>query len=528
MRGAILTWNILTALVLAGGATDTPVPGRSALWLGPKAERVAGEAATGSNGFLPTSLRFGWCSPPSDSSDIGHLEELKEAGFNVVLPAVDDPWTTASNFRRMEAAAAVGLRCWVWDDALHVDPDSPSGIAVLDSLVPRYASHPGFLGFYLGDEPPRESFGELGKLAAALRSRSPGHPTFSDLLGRANFPSREAYVAYLAEFLDAVQPPLLCANYYPFLESGDRPGFVEHLSLLGGMARARGLPWLQVIQLVQHWQYRPITEGELRWQLGHVLAYGARGFCYFTYWTPPPDPFWNFHEAMITRSGLQTPYYDMTRRLNAEVAGLGDLLGTSTWIATEHAGSVPLGGARFEPGRGVRGVEGRAALGYFLDSAGKPLLLVVNSDSSAAQSVRLHLAGVARLERWDVEGARLIEADSPRGVVTLALAPGGLALLRFPDGEPSLAGRPTGPLLSISPNPGRGSVRLSVMGAVGQVRIELLDSLGRRVWSREGTGDQAAWQWSGEGRSGTSPAGIYHVRVQDGRGTTIQKLAWRP
>jgi len=93
------------------------------------------------------------------------------------------------------------------------------------------------------------------------------------------------------------------------------------------------------------------------------------------------------------------------RGINQEIGAAGGYLARSLWLATEHAGSVPVGGAPFAPGPELSGVDGRAALGHFVDPDGRPLLFVVNSDSSAEQTIRLHLGQPLRWERMDLRTA---------------------------------------------------------------------------------------------------------------------------
>jgi len=416
----------------------------------------------------------------------------------------------------------------VWDDSLAArDPDTPDGARNLDTLIAPYVAHPGFLGFYLGDEPPAGSFTWLATYARAVRARSPGHPTFNDLLGRSSFPTREAYASYVNAFIDTVQPPFICANYYPFLIGGDRPGYIEQLALMNDLARARSIPWFEVIQLTQHGPYRAISEAELRWQAAHVLAYGGSGVGTFTYWTPPPDTVWNWRPGAITLDGQRTPRYDWLQRLNRSLASVAGALAGSRWLATEHAGSVPLGGTPFAPSRTLLGVDGRATIGYFAGPDTRALWVVVNADSSVSRSIGLRLGGRVRLERWDESTGAFHAVPVEGGVATLALDAGGYTLLRLPPGSTGLEGRAGRPQLSLGPNPARDHVRITVSGAVGATRIDVLDIGGRRVWSTRGGAGNEYWDWSGQGLAGRVVPGIYLVRVEDARGVSAAKLTWQ-
>src|SRR6266571_4968315 len=103
------------ALVVALGAlvmvTDRSpgIPGRAIAWLW-RADAMAVSPPAAS--LLPPFIRYGWCSPPAAYTTPERLREYRDAGMDVVLPGVSDTWTRESNFRRMDAAAAVGSRCW--------------------------------------------------------------------------------------------------------------------------------------------------------------------------------------------------------------------------------------------------------------------------------------------------------------------------------------------------------------------------------------------------------------------------------
>ena len=103
-----------------------------------------------------------------------------------------------------------------------------------------------------------------------------------------------------------------------------------------------------------------------------------------------------------------------------------------------------------------------------------------------------------------------------------------------------LIGEPTGPIgvspgatlsgglrLRVAPNPARGASKISWSGAVGTVRIEVLDVRGRRVGAGTvSAGAVGDWSWRGAGNNGQRlPAGVYFVRAIDGAGRmAVQRL----
>lgn len=477
---------------------------------------------------LPRFALFGWVSPPRALASAGRYAELAGAGLDVTVLAWQDSGTVADNRARLDWTRPHGVRNLLLDlDLLKVPPGDSASLAWADTVAARYRDDPAFLGYYLGDEPPREEFAEKAWYVAILRERDPEHPGWNNLLGRAGFATREAWLDYTRAYVDEVDPAVLCNDHYDFLEDADRGLFVENAAGLGAIARERGLPFWGIVQLVGHGPLRAVPPPLLRWQVAHWLAYGARGIGYFTYWTPPPDPQWNWQPAMITWDGARTANYDAVRELNARVRPLGEALAGMQWLATEHAGSVPEGGTAFAPDSLLAAVGGRATIATFADSAGAPCLFVVNADSAAAREVALTLAGGRRAWRWRDGGGWDEVTTGPGGRVALALAAGDFALLRLSGACDSLLAGRCALRLEAAPNPARDAVTFSLAGASGLARLELLDLAGRRVWSRDVAGTGATLRWNGEREGGgRAAAGVYFARAEDARGVLVRRVTW--
>jgi hypothetical protein len=520
---AAVTLCAVLAVAGAGGDHPSPVapPGGDAR-----------AAAPSTPAAVPRFALFGWVSPPPESTTAYRYDELAGAGLNVTQPALEDQGRRGDNLRRLDLAAARGLRCLIWEQRFDACfPGHPGSAALFDSIVADYRAHPGFLGYYMGDEPPPDIYPLLRWLHAELRARDPDHPAWNNLLGRGSYPDRAAWEGQARAYLDSTRAAVLCDDHYDFRLDGDRGLFVANAAGLAAVAREYGIPFWAIIQLVSHGPYRLLTEGELTWQVAMLLAYGARGVGYFTYWTPGPDTVWNWQPAVIARDGTRTPWYAVLQRLNPAARAVGETLATLTRRATVHAGSLPVEGAPFAPDDWIAAVHGRAALGEFVDSSGARFVLVANSDSAAARTIALTLAGGSSAWRLDTPYDRwspLAGTPAAGGArLELPLAAGGFALLRLDDpaGGPA-AGRP-GPRLRLSPNPARGEVRLALARLTGRARLEILDAGGRRVWSRPLPEGSADVSWRGECASGgRAPAGLYFVRVEDARGVAVARLTW--
>ena len=494
----------------------------------PSAGRLAPGAARQAAASLPRFALFGWVSPPNESTTAGRMQEMAGAGLNVALPAWGDNGRFADNVRRFRFAADNGVRCLAWDDRFERVYFGGAGMALLDTIVADYANEPGFLGYYFTDEPPASDFPLLTTIYSDLAARDPVHPAWDNLNGLKGFPNRAAWESYTREFIETVHPAVLCNDHYDFLVGPQDLGdFVENAAATRAIADEYGLPFWSIVLLVEHGPYRGLDPGELRWQVSQLLAYGARGVGYFTYWTPAPDPQWNWQPAVIGYDGKRSPWYDILAAFNPGVRAAGETLAGLTWLSTQHAGSVPRGGAAFVPDGWIRAVAGRAAIGRFAGGSGDRYLLVANSDSLAARSITLSLPGTRRVWRLgsaaDSWSELATERESEGAWLPLALDSGGFALLRL---ESNTTGA-SGPVLALGPNPARVEVRFAVSLIGADARIEIFDSGGHRVWSSALAPGAGPLVWNGEREGGgRARPGIYLARVTDAGGTTTSRFSW--
>jgi hypothetical protein len=529
---SLRAFELLAVVAFTGVALAAPDDRRA-----PSTRALGGASATHVRlaSGLPKFALFGWVSPPADSTNAARIGELAGAGLNLTMPPWEDLGRTADNLFRLDLDAANGIRGLVFDERferfLTLDVNSPQGGALLDSIVSTYKDHPGFAGYYLGDEPPADQFELLGKLHRALRQRDPEHPAWNDLTTYYAFATREEWLSNMRAYLDSTGAAVLCDNEYDFQNSGDRGHFVDNAATLATLARERGIPFWAIVQLIAHLEYRPLSDAELRWQVSTLLAYGARGIGYFTYWTPAQNPIFNWQEGMIGWDGLRTHWYATVATLNEKVLPVGAILADLTRLATKHAGSVPIGAVGFTPDPWVLEVTGRAMLGEFADSTGMRYLVVVNPDSASARTIDLTFPFTGSVERFDeVSGLWYAPAsgglDSRGFALALDLDAGEFALLRL-TGEWNTLPSSRGPALRLAPNPANGRVTLAIGNVGARGRIEILDAGGRRVWSRSLASGSSAHEWRGErDQGGAARAGLYFVRTEDVRGVTVARLTW--
>lgn len=383
----------------------------------------------------------GWCAPPVSETTDGRYAEYADAGFTVVLPAVEDPYLPGPNLERLEIAGRQGLFVIVRDDRLHPDAAwSPGWRAAADSVTAAYRDHPALLGYFLADEPEPDLFASLAAVTRHLARRDPRHPAYVNLLGEST-PGREfqgrTYSAYVKEFVATMRPAFFSLDNYVLLDDGtDVPTFCSGWD--SARTAARGAPFWAVLLLTRHGPFRQPGEGELSWQAHLALAHGARGIVWFTYWTPDPSEPFRYTGGPIAYDGSRNASYTLVSRVNATLQPLGRELATMDCVDVRHSGRLPRGGRPLEGGAvegafGVRpGASGGADLtfGLFRDQAGRRHVLVVNRDHG--RPMEAEITGPEGVGRWTGRPGEYIAMEVRAGRFRLTLDPGGAALLRLP------------------------------------------------------------------------------------------------
>ena len=495
------------ALLLAAAFLLVAAPARAAHW--------------------PRFTLFGWLAPTPELTDSLHVEGYARVGLDVMLPAWRDSGLVLDTRRRLDLARRNGMQCIAWDRRLRsVNPDDPATLGILDSVVATLSGHPAFLAYYLGDEPGSDRFALLGKFFARLKERDPDHPGWNNLLGRGSFPSHQAFMDYTRAYVATVHPSVLSNDHYDLEETGDVGQMVENARGLSEVAHEAGLPFWGIIQSIQHHPFRAVTEGELRWQIGTWLSYGARGIGWFTYWTPTVDSTLGFQLGLVDTNGVPTPYYERARRINLDTRAIGEALAGASWLSTQYAGFVPAYGDPFVPDASLAGIEGRAAVGRFRAPLGAELWFVANSDS--AQPARIVLTpgagGDLGIERLSTTPFGWVDARAPDGRIELELAAGEFALLRMTRLLPAPG---TPPTFELRPNPARGTVALTALGGGPGAVITIRDVQGRIVRTLGEVPDGPAVLWDGaRDGGGRAATGLYFVRLESAAGAVTRRLLW--
>ena len=371
-----------------------------------------------------------WLGPPEKFTTLERYREIKEAGFTIAFPPLHTP-SVELNRKILDLCQQVGRKAMMADQRMVTSLDPADARDKLDAIVKDYSAHPALYGYFVVDEPSAPTFKGLAEVIAHLAEKDPKHAGFINLFPTYGPPfepqhGTATYEEYVDRFAKTVRPTVLSYDHYPFIASGDRPQYFFNLAVIRNAAAAATIPFWQIALCVQHYDYRHLTEGELRFQAMQTLAFGGRGLLWYTYWYPG-EPVDSVKHAMINHDGSRDPHYDMIKAINADAKAIGDeLLPAQSWAAY-HVGA---GGEYAMPPELKSPVQietkGRLTIGVFHHPDGRTLALVANRDYQ--KPVTLSVRGVDAT--FDASVKRWTAAPPP---VSVDLGPGAAALFRCPN-----------------------------------------------------------------------------------------------
>ncbi len=387
-----------------------------------------GPTATWDPGVFPISF---WCGVPVTFISQERYQEVADAGFTHAMPGLEQGAPTVDDNRRtLDFCRAVGIKAFLYDGRM------PTGLGVngkgkerIDAIVADYASHPAFAGYYIGDEPGAGAFPALAQTFAYLAQKDPTHPAYVNLYPNYCPPSglgTATYDEYIQRWLAQVKPAILSYDHYHFLNKSDRPGFFSNLDVVRREALKSNVPFWQIALLVNHFDYRLPTEAEKRFEAMQTLAFGGKGFMYFTYWQPGKD--WG--TAIINLDGTRTHQYDEVKRINHDVQAIGKYLIDATSTDVFEYGQP---GDRTDTGKDSVRFDGpNITVGLFDGPGETRYAMFANRDyrGDAAAPVKLDTSG-KKLQLLDQRTGEWDDVALADGKVQLRLAAGDGELYRW-------------------------------------------------------------------------------------------------
>lgn len=188
-------------------------------------------------------------------------------------------------------------------------------------------------GDYLIDEPNVQDFKHINDVIQYYRRFLPNkmpfvnlYPNYASVAG--NTPEQTVsqlgvgrYSDYIERYLQTIDLPYLCLDFYPLTGGEDGPfdRYFENLDIAASACRRSGKALWMILQAGAWTPEEAIDTFQLRWQVGLSLAFGARAIMHASY----SKGWWEESTACVTDAGEKNPMYDSVQRVNREIHAVG-------------------------------------------------------------------------------------------------------------------------------------------------------------------------------------------------------------
>ena len=313
-----------------------------------------------------------------------HFSYLEEADINLLLGSSE---YIAYSEQLFDLAEAAGVR---------VVPDSRKW----DGEVPSFVEHPAFAGYCVWDEPSSDDFEKLAEKKAKWDSLMAEKMFFVNVFpGWAGTALGGSFDSYISNYMQIVQPEVLCFDHYPLMEDSNdntvvRDTFFSDMDICSHYAKQSGVDFWFTLLAAGHMDYVNPTEEEFRWQMAVGQAYGARGLVHYVYTSHDPD----YTCPIDWKYQTPTELYENMDAANGEVAAWDHIYMQYDW-----QGTATIGGTNNEftsigfqlcqyavkptDKTGIKSISSDEDLlcGIFRDENGSPAYMITNATNPAEE-----------------------------------------------------------------------------------------------------------------------------------------------
>jgi hypothetical protein len=301
------------------------------------------------------------------------------------------------------------------------------------ALAKKVNKHPAVMGYHIKDEPGANEFPALGRAVTLVKKLAPGKWPYINL-----FPGMgKDYDSYLEQFASICSPTAFSYDNYPLGEDGKLSyGFWVNIAQVREAALKHGLPFWNIILTAPHWNYRELTQADLRLQMYGSLVYGAKGISFYKFMASSlpivqaPD-LGNFRMAPLDQFGEKTSTWDWLRNVNHQVQNIGPTMLKLRSDDVYHiGGDLPDRNHRPTETNLVKNISGEFVVGDFTHEDGTRYVMIVNKNLTHSYRCMPELNIVPKelqfVSSWTGDVKKF-----PMPFYTYFLAPGQGVLLRL-------------------------------------------------------------------------------------------------
>lgn len=280
---------------------------------------------------------LGFIGVPGDKATVANYSKMKKAGFTISLMNFKN---TSEAIQALSSAKIAGMKLILFFPELHSEPSVS---------IPKIKNGSALLGYVIGDEPKPSQFKDFILYQNIIKKFDGTHLFYTNLYpiyAPTEYLEGLSYSEYVKNAVSQLDLPIVSFDHYPMVNNQLRDDFYQNLEIIRNESAKVNKPFWGFACSTIHFNYKKTNLAELKLQQFGNLLYGAKGIQYFTYWTMTSDPNWkkdNYSYAIVDDQGVETPTFNIVRKVNNQVQRLAWVFIESTVDSVFHIGEIPLG-----------------------------------------------------------------------------------------------------------------------------------------------------------------------------------------
>ena len=375
--------------------------------------------------FFPISY---WWDVPAAFASKARYEEVKEAGFNVVLHTGEVDRSFEANKQIASWCKDLGIK-YIGYGLGDTAAERIQNTKELKSLYPDT-----YVGDFGWDEPSANLSSSINSFVSEYQAEMSDCQMYVNLFpsyARSYQLGVSGYSTYLDNFLSCDSYKSISFDTYPLKKNGAiRRDYFYNLDIVRAKTLEKKLPFWVITQSAASVN-KNVTEPMIRWTVWVDLAFGSKGIAYFTYWQPVG---YDDYKYMIARDGTRNPTYNWIKQINSDVMMIGKTLmncHADGVITTSFDYTLYERRFSYGPVSSVSATSG-AIVGCFTDvTTGAKKVLVVNElPTINSNTVELNVDNTVALVKITRNNDSTTMLPS-EGKLTLSLSQGEAVLVEF-------------------------------------------------------------------------------------------------
>lgn len=375
--------------------------------------------------FFPISY---WWDVPAAFASKERYEEVKEAGFNVVLHTGEIDRSFEANKQITSWCQELGMK-YIGYGLGETAAERIQNTKELKELYPDT-----YVGDYGWDEPNSSLAAGINSFVSEYQSAMSDCQVYVNLFPSYARPYQTGvsdYSTYIDRFLSSGSYKSISVDTYPLKKNGGiRRDYFYNLDIVRAKALEKKIPFWVITQSAAS-NDKKVTEPMIRWTVWVDLAFGSKGIAYFTYWQPIG---YDNYKYMIARDGTRNETYNWIKQMNSDVITIGKALmncHADGVITTSYDYTLYERRFAYGPVSSVSATSG-AIVGCFTDvTTGAKKVLVVNElPTTESNTVSLSLDNTVPSVKITRNNETSVESPSD-GNLSLSVSQGEGVLIEF-------------------------------------------------------------------------------------------------